>query len=207
MESKVLSFIKDNNLVVNPNISTFTRLKSQLESLNVPYLIPDNVVVENPKRPIMLCVDINYLDREYDLKELYALVFFLKDFRIEYLLPLQYWRGTTVKFIGDYKVKYYEEFDEVVYKQDYHYSRHFFVTNNYTFEDVKLHRPLHIKDFLNLAPESYMSDFVKRYWSSIFYYFNDHLIPGNTSRYKEDWEQEEFETAFEGDASNYWNIE
>lgn len=192
-----LSFIKENNLVINTEISHYDSLLITLNKLQVPV---SNIYMGKGKpQNLTLRFDFdanynnvtNHFDKKQQIRELYALVFFLKDFGLEYTYPFDPRKEKYTDTEG--KLYYYPKF----FLGDYVECEANLDVNPFA------PTPLHISDFLTIHPINQLFRVNRRFFRE----YCDEVRYTPTYEETPNYSEDTLNFGFGGDASNYWNID
>jgi hypothetical protein len=149
-------------------------------------------------KPIYLSVSFEYLKKENTLNGLYALIFLLKDYGLEFIYPesKKNWDTPHLHFTTEKGavIATINRINNVIQSKPK--------------GKVKKCIPnkivgWHISDFLKLSPNSYTSSVLK---SCFYIYYMENFI-GYAKGKIIDWEKDALDSAYEGDSSNYWNLD
>lgn len=199
MNIESLRFLQPEMLWLSDGLPCLERLRSVLIKNNIPSVLFGSYMrdvvngVMNPPdipREIFLTVSFEYIKSSDRLDELYALVYFLKDFGLDYITVTDKGRS------GEYNGK-----PVLLRLQESLYSPQRYKSGRKKLSDTQL-EIVHISKFLQFDSRNFTSSVFK----SLFYIYYMRNFVGYRTDEPYDWESDARDSAYEGDTSNYWNV-
>jgi hypothetical protein len=203
------------------------KLEKKLERTGRPKIIKlEDEWEESTVKPFPLCESLTEEEREYKLKELERLDKFYKKETTDIkklvkdsinisnttflLVSNDYWlkNGSNnisklAFFLKDYGLEFIYPFYGKKSKDKFYFGFRY-----YSSDDTSDDKPMHITDFMKISTtldpwvlfEEHFNDCLNTY-------LNGPETEEYDKPYKHDWEKEGLDTAFEGNASNMWNVD